>query len=205
MKTLCTIILVGLALLLAAPAGANGPLPEGKWWRGMDYPEIISTLKQARAYHMRVVKLDGTQVAQQARLEGVKVDRVIAEHRRAVKKLAVSIRDKENEYDSTLAAIRETQAALNNVLDSAATAGWSVWDDLAGCEASGDWSLNTGNDFYGGLQFTYGTWTGNGGADFDTSGPFPFSREQQIAVAESVLASQGWGAWPLCSLKLGLR
>jgi hypothetical protein len=77
----------------------------------------------------------------------------------------------------------------------------TVWDRLAQCEASGNWSINTGNGFSGGLQFTPSTWRAFGG----TGRAHQASREQQIVVAERVLAKQGWGAWPACSRKLGLR
>ncbi|WP_144764754.1 transglycosylase family protein [Curtobacterium sp. 9128] len=76
----------------------------------------------------------------------------------------------------------------------------STWDALAQCESGGNWAINTGNGYSGGLQFTQGTWAANGG----TGSPASASRETQIAVAEHVLASQGWGAWPACSAKLGL-
>jgi resuscitation-promoting factor RpfA len=76
----------------------------------------------------------------------------------------------------------------------------STWDALAQCESSGNWAANTGNGYSGGLQFTQSTWTANGG----TGSPAAASRDTQIAVAEHVLASQGWGAWPACSAKLGL-
>ncbi|WP_144715431.1 transglycosylase family protein [Curtobacterium pusillum] len=76
----------------------------------------------------------------------------------------------------------------------------STWDALAQCESGGNWAINTGNGYYGGLQFTLGTWQANGGA----GNPASASRGAQIAVAERVLASQGWGAWPACSAKLGL-
>jgi LysM repeat protein len=82
-----------------------------------------------------------------------------------------------------------------------ATTTGSVWDDLADCESGGNWNSNTGNGYYGGLQFSQGTWEANGG----TGNPADASREQQIAVGEKVQASQGWGAWPACSSKLGLR
>ncbi|GAA1493785.1 transglycosylase family protein [Curtobacterium herbarum] len=82
----------------------------------------------------------------------------------------------------------------------ASAADGSTWDALAACESSGNWAANTGNGYYGGLQFTQSTWTANGG----TGSPAGASRETQIAVAENVLASQGWGAWPACSAKLGL-
>lgn len=76
-----------------------------------------------------------------------------------------------------------------------------VWDKLAQCESGGNWSINTGNGYYGGLQFNLGTWQRYGGV----GSPAAASREQQIAIAQKVLATQGWGAWPACSAKLGLR
>ncbi|MFD1214620.1 transglycosylase family protein, partial [Arthrobacter sp. GCM10027362] len=85
-------------------------------------------------------------------------------------------------------------AAPANAADGA------TWDALAQCESGGNWSINTGNGFSGGLQFTPSTWAAYGGA----GAPENASREQQIAVAEKVLAGQGWGAWPACSAKLGL-
>ncbi|MFC4943417.1 transglycosylase family protein [Pseudonocardia sp. GCM10023141] len=77
----------------------------------------------------------------------------------------------------------------------------SAWDKLAQCEAGGRWNINTGNGFSGGLQFTPSTWRAFGG----TGEAWQASREAQIAVAERVLAAQGWGAWPSCSTKMGLR
>ena len=79
----------------------------------------------------------------------------------------------------------------------------SDWDRLAQCESGGNWQINTGNGYYGGLQFAASTWTGFGGGEFAPTAD-KASREQQIYVAEKVLASQGWGAWPACSAKLGL-
>lgn len=77
----------------------------------------------------------------------------------------------------------------------------SVWDKLAQCESSGNWSINTGNGFYGGLQFTPSTWRAFGGKGM----PHQASRAEQIAVAERTLATQGWNAWPSCSRKIGAR
>ena len=68
------------------------------------------------------------------------------------------------------------------------------WDAVAACESGGNWSTATGNGYYGGLQFTMGTWQSNGGA----GSPHAASREEQIRVAENVLQSQGIGAWPVC-------
>lgn len=78
----------------------------------------------------------------------------------------------------------------------------SVWDRVAQCESSGNWNINTGNGFFGGLQFTSSTWRAFGGGQFADSANNA-TREQQIVVAEKVLAGQGWGAWPVCSRKAG--
>jgi nucleoid-associated protein YgaU len=80
----------------------------------------------------------------------------------------------------------------------------NVWDQVAKCESGGNWAINTGNGFQGGLQFTQSTWRGFGGGRFAPSAN-KASREEQIAVAEKVLAGQGWGAWPVCSRKAGAR
>ncbi|MEV5838915.1 transglycosylase family protein [Nocardia sp. NPDC052112] len=77
------------------------------------------------------------------------------------------------------------------------------WDRLAQCEAGGNWGINTGNGFQGGLQFSPSTWNAHGGGEYAATAN-QATREQQIAVAEKVLASQGWGAWPSCSSSLGL-
>ncbi|MER6978973.1 transglycosylase family protein [Streptomyces carpinensis] len=78
---------------------------------------------------------------------------------------------------------------------SAATA--SQWDAVAQCESGGNWSINTGNGFYGGLQFTNSTWAAYGGTAYASRADLA-SKAQQIAVAEKVLAGQGKGAWPVC-------
>lgn len=83
-----------------------------------------------------------------------------------------------------------------------ATSG-SVWDKLSGCEASGDWSYNGPSGFDGGVQFEPGTWSAYRLPGYPAYA-YQATREQQIAVAERVLAAQGWGAWPACSAKLGL-
>jgi uncharacterized protein YabE (DUF348 family) len=79
----------------------------------------------------------------------------------------------------------------------------SVWDKLAACEAGGNWAANTGNGYYGGLQFSAGTWTANGGGAYAPTANLA-TREQQIAVASKIQARSGWGSWPACSAKLGL-
>ncbi|WPF66732.1 MULTISPECIES: resuscitation-promoting factor Rpf1 domain-containing protein [unclassified Corynebacterium] len=95
-----------------------------------------------------------------------------------------------------------TASAL--IAPAASAAPDSDWDALAQCEAGGDWSINTGNGFHGGLQFHPQTWTAHGGGEFAPTAN-QATREEQIVVAERVLASQGWGAWPACSQRLGLN
>ena len=77
------------------------------------------------------------------------------------------------------------------------SAGGANWAAIAACESGGNWSANTGNGFYGGLQFTQGTWDAYGGGQYAASANLA-SESQQIAVAERVLAGQGIGAWPVC-------
>jgi hypothetical protein len=77
------------------------------------------------------------------------------------------------------------------------SAGGANWQAIAACESGGNWSANTGNGFYGGLQFTQGTWDAYGGGQYASSANNA-SASQQIAVAERVLAGQGIGAWPVC-------
>lgn len=78
-----------------------------------------------------------------------------------------------------------------------------TWDRLAQCESGGNWAMNTGNGYSGGLQFSDSTWRSAGGTRYAAQA-WQASREQQIAVGEVVRSSQGWGAWPGCARKLGL-
>ncbi|MGO1388678.1 resuscitation-promoting factor [Brachybacterium alimentarium] len=80
----------------------------------------------------------------------------------------------------------------------------SVWDRLAQCESGGNWSINTGNGYYGGIQFNNQTWAAYGGTSYAARADLA-TREQQIAVAKKVQANQGWGAWPSCTSQLGIR
>ncbi|MFE0105380.1 transglycosylase family protein [Streptomyces sp. NPDC059009] len=77
-----------------------------------------------------------------------------------------------------------------------------VWDRIARCESGGNWHINTGNGYYGGLQFSAGTWRAYGGTAYAPTAA-QASRAQQIAVATKVQRSQGWGAWPTCSARAG--
>ena len=105
---------------------------------------------------------------------------------------------------AALAAIPASAPALPVGAPAAAGAGSAPapsggvnWSAIAACESGGNWSTNTGNGFYGGLQFTEGTWLANGGGQYAPSANLATPAEQ-IAVAQRVLASQGIGAWPVC-------
>jgi len=97
-------------------------------------------------------------------------------------------------------AVAATALSLTSV-GVAGAAPADAWDQLAQCESGGNWAINTGNGYYGGLQFSPTTWRAFGGEGM----PHNASRAEQIRVAERTLAAQGWGAWPACSRKLGLR
>ena len=102
-----------------------------------------------------------------------------------------------------VAKIALTGAAIGGVFiggaAGASAATDAEWDRVASCESSGNWAINTGNGYYGGLQFSPATWKSNGG----TGMPHQASREEQIRVAENVLRTQGIGAWPTCGAKAG--
>jgi LysM repeat protein len=100
----------------------------------------------------------------------------------------------------TAAGVAGTAALLGPA--SAAQASSVNWDAIAQCESGGNWSINTGNGFYGGLQFTKGTWKAYGGTKYASTAN-KASRSEQIAIAEKVLRGQGIGAWPVCGRKGG--
>ncbi|MFE1291857.1 transglycosylase family protein [Streptomyces sp. NPDC058751] len=84
----------------------------------------------------------------------------------------------------------------------AAAADNGVWDRIAQCESGGNWHINTGNGYYGGLQFSAGTWRAYGGTAYAPTAD-KASKSAQIAVATKVQNAQGWGAWPTCSARAG--
>jgi uncharacterized protein YabE (DUF348 family) len=100
-----------------------------------------------------------------------------------------------------LVGTKTTTTAKNKSSSGSSTPSGSVWDKLAECESGGNWSINTGNGYYGGLQFSLSTWRAYGGSGM----PHEASREEQIAIAKKLQADAGWGSWPACSSKLGLR
>jgi len=85
----------------------------------------------------------------------------------------------------------------------AAAATDAEWDRVAGCESGGNWAINTGNGFYGGVQFDQNTWVASGGLRYAPRADLA-TREEQIAIALVTQARQGWGAWPVCSVRARL-
>ncbi|MGW7575877.1 transglycosylase family protein [Streptomyces sp. NPDC054765] len=105
----------------------------------------------------------------------------------------------------TAAAVLLAAGALNLASGQPAEAReGGTWDRLAGCESGGNWRIDTGNGFSGGLQFAHSTWHSFGGGAY-ASRAARATRSEQIQVAERVLARQGWGAWPACSASLGFN
>ena len=102
---------------------------------------------------------------------------------------------------ATYAAVPFVSAASLAMAAPAEAASTSTWERLSVCEAGGNWKINTGNGYYGGLQFSQSTWESFGGLDHAARADLA-SRAQQIAVAEKVLAVQGPGAWPTCGRSL---
>ena len=113
---------------------------------------------------------------------------------------------KNRSFVSTSAKVALTGAILGAgaamAAPTATAAPDSDWDRLAQCESGGDWHINTGNGYQGGLQFSAQTWSGYGGDEFAATAD-QASKEQQIEIGERVLAGQGAGAWPNCGGPLG--
>jgi uncharacterized protein YabE (DUF348 family) len=113
-----------------------------------------------------------------------------------VSRRAVRVSDVTSAVSRIVAVGTKERAVVSNY-----ASGSTVWDQLAACESGGNWAINTGNGYYGGLQFSLSTWQSYGGSGY----PHQNSREQQIAIAERVRAATGgYGSWPHCSQSLGL-
>jgi nucleoid-associated protein YgaU len=113
--------------------------------------------------------------------------RTVARHRKPSKARTIALRG------ATVGVVAGA-AALGLGAGTASAAPDSTWDSVAQCESSGNWSINTGNGYYGGLQFSQSTWNAFGGQDYASRADLA-TKEQQIAIAEKTLAGQGWGAW----------
>lgn len=101
----------------------------------------------------------------------------------------------------TSAIIGGGAALMGSTAGSASAATDAEWDQVAQCESGGNWAINTGNGYHGGLQFSPSTWTSHGGGQYAATAD-QATKAEQIAVAERVLASQGKGAWPTCGTVL---
>jgi nucleoid-associated protein YgaU len=113
--------------------------------------------------------------------------RTVARHRKPSKARTLALRG------ATVGVVAGA-AALGLGAGTASAAPDSTWDSVAQCESSGNWSINTGNGYYGGLQFSQSTWNAYGGQEYAARADLA-TKEQQIAIAEKTLAGQGWGAW----------
>lgn len=100
--------------------------------------------------------------------------------------------------------LEATQELVPSTADAPPEPAYSVWDALAQCESGGRWHIATGNGYWGGLQQDLAFWRRHGGLQY-AARPDLASRAQQIAVAEAGLRVQGWGAWPVCSRRIGAR
>ncbi len=122
------------------------------------------------------------------------VYRVVVRNGEVVRRVVLS-------QDVTKAPRAEVVHVGTKTVEANYAGGNSVWDRLAQCESGGNWAINTGNGYYGGLQFNVGTWRSYGGTGY----PHQASRETQIAIATKLRdASGGYGAWPGCAASLGL-
>jgi hypothetical protein len=159
------------------------------------WAEVIPALNSAESQQISFAQA----TALATKIPGVK---------RESQKLRIRLIDEKEEARQEARRKRERKAAERaaaaagttavTVSSSSYSSGQANWDAIAQCESGGVWSINTGNGYWGGLQFAPETWFGYGGGPFDGSGPFPYSREEQIAVAERVLDAQGPNAWPNC-------
>ena len=138
----------------------------------------------------RDAQIREAQIAEALRIQQEEAKREQAERERVQREEAAKVAQ----------AVKTPQAA-----PSAATSAvpGSVWDRLAQCESGGNWAINTGNGFYGGVQFDYSTWLSNGGGQYAQRADLA-TREQQIEIAERVRSKRGFSPWPACAKRLGL-
>lgn len=95
-------------------------------------------------------------------------------------------------------------AAVGCVPTPAHAAASSAWDRIAACESGGNWHIDTGNGYYGGVQFTHETWIAYGGGAYAANADGA-TKTEQIIIATRTQHGQGWGAWPVCAARAGLR
>jgi|SRR5581483_5370250 len=119
--------------------------------------------------------------------------------------LSLSLRSRARWAVAAAAAVAVIAVGLVSMTGRAGAATTATWNRLAGCESGGNWHTNTGNGYYGGLQFSQQTWDAMGGKQYADRADLA-TPAQQMAVAETLLqkSNWSWGAWPVCSRKLGL-
>ena len=159
--------------------------------------KVDSTRKQTSSLNKGVTKIDTPGVS------GVRAVtyRLVRHNGEIVKRTKIKSKLIKKPVTEVILVGTKTTVKRSSGSSSSSTPSGSVWDKLAQCESGGNWSINTGNGYYGGLQFSLSTWRAYGGSGM----PHQASREQQIAIAKKLQADAGWGAWPACSSKLGLR
>lgn len=159
------------------------------------YGQTVKALEQKDILRHQQIKLDN--LGHESRRKALQHEEQTIQQAEEKKSLQAEI----ERLKKDLQAKREAKNPIIATVSASAPSG-SVWDRLAQCEATGNWAINTGNGFYGGLQFTLQTWAAYGGQGM----PHLNSREQQIAIAEKVLAAAGgrFTDWPGCRAKLGL-
>jgi resuscitation-promoting factor RpfB len=199
--------IVAIAMLLLALSVIFGPEPHTRGEQVVSGAVASKAVPYVqgddKAVQMAVANHHREVLAQEeaARIEAerVEAERVAAEQQAAAAEAA--------RQEAAQAAARRAQAhkaapaAPRAPSAAPAAATGDVWDRLAQCESGGNWASNTGNGYYGGLQFSAGTWRSVGGSGL----PSENSREEQIHRGQILQARSGWGQWPACSRKLGLR
>ena len=169
----------------------------------IDRPETVAVEEPAEYIDDDTLD-EGTE---EVREEGVQGEKQIIHRTVTVNGIVESegvAEEKETKKGKPAVIARGTKQTGNTGAAAPAVANGSVWDAIAACESGGNWSINTGNGYHGGLQFNPGTWAAYGGTAFAPTADLA-TREQQIAIAERTQAAQGWGAWPACTARLGLR
>lgn len=163
-------------------------------------------MAQAKTSEAKIKYLQSRIQAEQERLEKVQTEKhQTEEQKRQLEADRQRLEKEKEELNRQLQAKLEAKNRIAVVPTAHAApanyaAGSTVWDRLAQCESGGNWAINSGNGYYGGLQFDYGTWGGYGG--FATANLA--SREVQIQKAEQIRATRGFSPWPSCARRLGL-
>ena len=189
-----TIVAVASGVAAAATEGPAGKAVSSRPTARMavdssSLAESALQLSQARGH---VVKVELRKRGAEARRAAAR-----AAARRAAARRAAAAQQAAQRAAARQAAQQQPTAAAPAPSQPPPASGAVNWDAIAQCESGGNWSINTGNGYYGGLQFSQQTWEANGGLAYAPRADLA-SREAQIAVAEKVYADVGLGAWPVC-------